>query len=118
MTFPTFTPPVEPSPGTTERPEFRLLRAEFGDGYSQITRDGLNHNRATVSLVWEVLTRPEHDAIVSFLTARGGDETFFYTVPGEPLRKWTCAEWESNHAGAGYLSLTATLKQSFAIAQY
>jgi phage-related protein len=115
MTFPTFTPPIDPSPGTSARPELKLYKADFGDGYTQTTRAGMNHNRAVLTLEWEALTVAQHKEITDFLTARGGDETFLYALPGETTRKWTCDEWETQHLAAGLKSLTATFRQSFAL---
>src|SRR5690606_29261995 len=43
--IPTFDPPFAPSPGAQNKPEIKILQAEFGDGYSQPTPNGLNHIR-------------------------------------------------------------------------
>ena len=72
MAFPTFTPPVPPSPGTANKPKVKLLKAEFGDGYTQTTRDGLNHVRRTLSLKWEFLTPTQAKTISAPLAASRG----------------------------------------------
>lgn len=114
MTIPTFYPPVAPSPGTSNKPELRILRADFGDGYSQPVRDGLNHVRKTIALKWDVLTAGQAAQINAFLEERGGTEPFLYT----PARtttpiKFTCDEWQETQNAAGLSSFTATFKQSF-----
>lgn len=114
MTIPTFYPPVAPSPGTTQKPELRLLRADFGDGYSMTVRDGMNHIRKTISLRWDVLTAGQAKQIVDFLEERGGDQPFYYTPArtNVPI-KFTCDEWQETQNAAGLSALTATLKQDF-----
>ena len=114
MIIDTFTPPVAPSPGTSRKPEIKLLEAEFGDGYTQVVRDGLNHIRRTYDLRWDVLTYAQADVIEAFLEAKGGDTPFLYqhAHTSAPL-KVTCKDWQRTEAAAGLCSFSATFKQSF-----
>lgn len=117
MTLPTFTPPVAPSPGTARRQEIALLKAPFGDGYSQTARDGINHVRKVYDVKWDVLTQGQAAAITAFLEARGGNEAFLYRLPFTPaVLKFTCEEWNQTDAAAGLCSLTATFRQTFNLA--
>jgi phage-related protein len=111
MPFPTFTPAVPPSPGTETDREIKLKTAEFGDGYSQETRDGINHIRQVVTLNWEVLTIEQAAAIEDFFHARGGDEPFYYALSDDVTRKWTCKTFKRRREGPN--SVSATFKQSF-----
>lgn len=115
----TFTPPLPPSPGLTDEPEVKLLEAEFGDGYTQTTRAGLNHVRSVVALNWDLLTTNEAEAIVTFFKNKGGDTPFLYRVPGtDTAVKWTCRKWTKKavEATAGNLwSVTATLREDFSL---
>lgn len=114
MPIATFNPSPKPSPGTTRKPELKLLKAEFGDGYSQTTRDGLNHIRRTLSLKWELLTVEQNDAFETFFRTAGGDQPFWYTPSNESIAvKWTCEEWDSRTREDGFLEFSANLKQSF-----
>jgi phage-related protein len=83
MTLPTFSPPIAPAPGLRRKPEVRLRVAEFGEGYTQITRD-LNHIRKVETLEWPVLTVAQANQIVGFLEERGGDQPFLYRLPDDP----------------------------------
>ena len=113
MALPTFTPAVGPSPGTAFKPHIKVLEAEFGDGYSQPTPDGINNVRETVDLRWDGLTEPQMEAINSFLTARKGAEAFYYQPAGfGTAMKWTCKEW-TRTLGGGVWQMTANLVQSF-----
>ncbi|MHB2165731.1 phage tail protein [Alsobacter sp. R-9] len=115
MALTIFNPPLPPSVGLKRRPEVKLLKAEFGDGYTQIARDGINHIRMTVELQWDALTATQAVLILNFLEERGGDQAFLYTPPGfSTARKWRCEEWEDTAISAnGYRSVRAVLREDF-----
>lgn len=113
MAFPTFTPPVAASPGSKKTQQLKLLKNEFGDGYTQAVRQGYNHIRRTISLNWDALTRAQRDTIIAFLEARGGDQTFYYQHYDEASpRKYTCEQWDSSNPD-GVFSVSAELVESF-----
>ena len=110
----TFTPPVAPSPGTSDKPIIKKLQAEFSDGYSQSVPDGINHIKREIGLEWDLLTPTQSTEIVNFLRARGGCEPFYWTPSDEVVAlKWICEEWSEKRGEAGFRSITATFKQSF-----
>lgn len=111
MALPVFTPPQIPSLSSSFEEEPRILRVDFGDGYSQRVADGLNSNQMKVTLNFDVLTSVELGTIRTFLSARGGYEAFTYTLPQEvSARKWICPRW--NHQPNGNLfSLSAELEE-------
>jgi phage-related protein len=126
MTMVEFIPPQEPSPGATNKPEIKILKAAFGDGYSQPTPDGLNHVRSVLALQWDGLERCERDEIVNFLEDRGGTEPFVFRMPEDrqaPLWAlnnadlsrftFTCAEWSDTALEAGLCTVNATFRQWF-----
>ena len=113
----TFDPPIAPSPGTMHRPEIKLLKAEFGDGYSQPTPNGLNHIRQNIELRWDVLELDEKAEIITFFERNQGNRAFHYALPGDCRRAWTCAEWSVQTLPAQLFSITATLRQYFGAAR-
>jgi phage-related protein len=114
MTTPTFTPPFAPSPGATNKPEIKILQAEFGDGYTQPTPDGINHIRAVRSLQWEMLERDERNAIISFLEERGGTQPFLFAMPGDAAPvAYTCADWTDTALEAELYTITVTFRRFF-----
>ena len=115
MTLATFNPPRPPHAGTKAKSEFKLLKAEFGDGYTQTARDGLNHIRQVATLTWDRI--PDDDAfdIVDFVEEQGGDRPFLYALPGQPVRKWTCEECELTRHEGFRSSVQIVLRQSFAL---
>ena len=117
MPLPTFTPPVAPSPGTTDKPEFKVLVADFGDGYTQGSADGLNNVQRVLSLNWETLTPAQCNTIMNFLKGTKGTGIFYYTPSNEATAlKWTCSEVSDKRGEGGLRSVTATFRQSFNLA--
>lgn len=114
MAYTTFTPPVAPSPGTSDTIKIKKLEAEFGDGYSQAIPDGLNNLRREISLDWDLLTPTQSSQIITFFRARKGCEPFYWTPSDEttPL-KWVCDEWTERRIDGGMRSISAKFKQSF-----
>ena len=114
MTLQTFNPPLQPSVGSSKKPEFNILEAEFGNGYTAPAPAGINHVRRVLELNWEVLTADQAYQINTFLTYHGGTKPFLYLAPGEAsLLKFTCNDWTENHLKVGLRSLTAKFRQSF-----
>jgi phage-related protein len=114
MAIATFTPPRAPNVGTEDAPKVSLLKAEFGDGYTQATAAGINHIRRIISLEWEVLTPTQAKAMTDFFVAQGGYKPFWWTPSNEatPL-KWTCEEWKDKRDKGGLRTVSATFIQSF-----
>lgn len=110
----TFIPPIAPSVGTGREVSTRVLRADFGDGYSQRSGDGLNAINRQVFVVWGVLSVSDADTIEAFLTARAGFEAFLWAPPREVQpRKWICGTWRRDHDHGTYDSLSATFEEVF-----
>ena len=115
MTIPTFTPPIDPSPGTSNAPEVKILDAGFGDGYVQSGPDGLNNIRQILTLRWDVLTDDQAASIVSFMEDQKGAFPFTYALPGKSAVQYTCPTWTQTYNAPDQNAVTATLRQSFAI---
>ena len=76
-------PNIPPHQGTSRAIESRILRAEFGDGYSQRTAGGLNNVVDEWQVSWANLPVTKADQIDSFLHAKKGIEAFLWTPPRE-----------------------------------
>src|SRR5574343_419898 len=77
--------------GTTE---FRVLTAQFGDGYNQRTPDGMN----AVKQTWNVQTIPleadDFETCINFLYGKGGVTAFQWIPPGSYTHfKWICKSY-------------------------
>jgi len=110
----TFTPPVAPSPGSEDKTTLKLLKADFGDGYSSNVPDGINYIRHELSLTWDVLTPTDAATITAFFEARKGCEPFYYTPSDQPTPlKWVCIDWTRRKIDGGLESIQAKFTQSF-----
>ena len=116
MTLATFTPPRAPAAGTKDSPKVNLLRADFGDGYTQASANGINSVRRVLSLTWELLTPTQASTITSFFVTQGGYTPFYYTPSNESTAlKWTCETWDDERGQSGLRKVTATFVQSFSL---
>ena len=90
-TFPVTPARWSGSPGAYEA---RVLRSQFGDGYTQRAADGINSIAVKWSMSWRNLTQTEKAAIQTFLETKAGATVFYWTPPREstPLL-WTCKSW-------------------------
>lgn len=111
MAVETFTwcPKVDP----VSSPEYRTRSSKFGDGYEQVSADGINNISDSWALTFVV---PEADAaaIKDFLNRHGGFKSFLWTPPlaGVGLFRSTAPSVTPN--GAGMYTLTSTFTQAFA----
>ena len=113
MSLPTFRPAIEPSPGTSHKRTLNILEADFGDGYSQPTPNGINHIKRKVELAWGGLTYEQMEQIIDFFTRMEGTKPFYYRPFGSRhTLKWTCKQF-SETADEGVWKIQATLEQSY-----
>jgi len=105
-------PSISPSFGASKASRPNVRNVQFGDGYSQRLRYGLNTDLKIWSLRWEHISETDTDTIEAFLEARAGAEHFDWSPPDETTAyKWICQEWEKQMVSAGLNTLTATFIQ-------
>jgi phage-related protein len=113
MSLDTFTPPRIPDAPMAETSKLSLSEAEFGDGYTQATPNGLNHIRRSYQAKWTALTDDEAQTIVAFMASHKGSEPFWYTVPRIGKLKVSCKNWSRTLNELGSVDVTAELVESF-----
>jgi len=114
MATPTFVPPYEPDTQSASPNQPRINEANFGDGYSQRTRDGLNARQDKPTWHWSALSVAEYEAMDAFFGALGGADPFWWTPPDEAMpKKFVCKKWDKGFPAGGRRSLTATFEQVF-----
>lgn len=92
---------------------FRTRSAQFGDGYKQVSGDGIN----TRSQKWTLEFTGDKEyiaAIKAFLDRHQGTRSFSWRPPLEPLGLYRCNTYTPTALGAGKHSLSATFEQAFA----
>jgi phage-related protein len=107
--MPTFTYAVDWSPQAEIAP--RVLEAKFGDGYQQRTADGINTSQRMFQLQFKNRSDTERDAIIAFLEARNGVESFDWTPPVGSAGKWVCKHWTESPTQVDRNTITAKFEE-------
>lgn len=102
-----------PSFGITEQSEPRVRTVQYGDGYSQRLRYGLNTDRKTWQLRFDIRTDSETLGITNFLEARAGAESFDWTPPRGTAGKYICSTWNVEMVNYNNNTITATFVEVF-----
>jgi phage-related protein len=113
MTLATFSPNPPPSPGTVRKPKLKILKADFGDGYTQPTPDGLNYVRRTLGLQWDLLSPAQADAFDAFFVANVALPFWYQPSDEGTAIKWTCEDWDFTTGQGGFRRGRAALVQDF-----
>jgi phage-related protein len=110
-----FAPSTNPSnDGTQRATKRRVNAAQFGDGYSQRSGDGLNVSPRTISAQWSMLDQAEAENYEAFFDAHAATP-FLWAPPGETLqRKWTAGDSTVGYVPVdGAVSLSCPLTEVF-----
>ncbi len=111
MTLTTF--PETPYAWKLKQPP-RLRKTQFGNGYSQESPDGLNHQLQEWELEFKKQPLKLIQRVREFLLARGGTEAFYFVSPlGETIKvQCTGGVGDITPDGNGLFSMaTMTFKQ-------
>jgi phage-related protein len=116
-----------PTSGTSAQTTPRVLRAQFGDGYSQSALDGLNAHLRKWSLQFEPIQTSTGTIslglINEWLEAHAGQRFLwvqpppFGPAPGtgnpyyEGAKTFECIEWSWSYQTGSIVGLTATFEQ-------
>jgi phage-related protein len=99
---------AKPSGTTT----FRVLTAQFGDGYRQTAADGINNKSDSWPLSFTG-TAARVTPIRNFLNGLGGWQSFYWTPPLGAQGFYKCTSHELKHLGGDVYQLSATFEQTF-----
>lgn len=91
--------------------KLRNRKAQFGDGYSQVSGDGLNNKSQEWSLEF-VGTATYIKAIKDFLDRHAGTKSFIWIPPLEPKGLFRCDTYKPVALGGESYSLSATFQQA------
>jgi phage-related protein len=107
-------PSITPTYGAQKTSQPRVRQVQFGDGFSQRIRFGLNQNPKSWSLTWEI-SETNAETIEAFLDARANDgASFDWTPPDEATSyKWICYEWSKSIPYLNRATIQATFTQVF-----
>jgi phage-related protein len=107
----TFTYTASYSASESSQP--RVAKVQFGDGYEQRLRYGLNVDAKSWQLTFANRTNSEREQILGFLEARAGADSFDWTPPRGSAGKYVCSEWNLDMSNFNNNTITATFVQVF-----
>jgi len=106
--------PIEPDYSSPVGFEPRVLKAGFGDGYSQRTEDGLNANPEAWELSFQELTDAETQTLLDFFGGLKGVSNFTWQHKfASASKKYLCSKWNAVPAGDNDNSVTASIVEVF-----
>lgn len=95
---------------------FRVLTAQFGDGYAQEAGDGINLkvDSWSISLMGR-LGSEEYplDEIKSFLDRHEGWKTFKWETPLKETKMFKCKSYNLTHVNGDIFTISATFNEVF-----
>lgn len=84
----------------------RVTRVQFGDGYEQRIREGINNQLSEHSVKFSLLDLTTYNEIINFFESHGGVTAFDWAPHGQATGKYVCDEWTSKFAFKGEISAT------------
>lgn len=97
----------KPAQGASASVKPRVEVAKYGDGYEQRVGTSINGPERK----WSLKFTSEVPAVLDFLEARGGHESFDWTDPLGRTGKFVCREWSPSHVGAELFSVSCDFEQ-------
>lgn len=92
----------------------RILKAQFGDGYMQRARDGINTLAEDWSLTWKNRTVAEGRALTDFFESTQGIHKFTWTPPYSTESINVIVEsWDVSYPQMNVLTIQAKFKRVF-----
>jgi phage-related protein len=104
-----------PDFGSSRKSQPVVRTVQFGDGYQQRLKYGLNQNPKEWDLRWTAKSTADADAIEAFFDARADDNAAFDWTPLDDTTsyKWVCSQWNREFNYANIHTITATFRQVF-----
>lgn len=93
--------------------EYRVVETQFGDGYAQISTDGINNKNESYTITANG-KEPQARQIMAFFDRHKGSKSFFWTPPLGELGLYTCKDPTPSYKGGGFYTISATFIKVFA----
>lgn len=92
--------------------EFRVSKAQFGDGYAQEAAYGLNNEVQKWNVTAEGYTT-QISAPLAFIRAKAGGEAFYWTPPLGVQGYYRCKSYSINKTGGDHYTMSLVFEQAF-----
>ena len=94
--------------------EFRTIKAQYGNGYSQRAPDGINNSVGSWDVSWENVTSGEFGTITTAIEAAKGADYFTWQAPGDSsTKRWIVEKYTKAAMSGDIYSVSASLTQVF-----
>lgn len=110
MAIETFT--WEPDDEAGGESTLRTRKSQFGDGYAQVTSDGLNGETDSWSLSFGGLAE-EIGPPLAFIRRHRGARSFLWTNPEGVLGMYRCETFRQQRKPGGVVVLSATFERAY-----
>jgi phage-related protein len=104
------------SQGSQKKVTYRVLKAQFGNGYEQTAPDGLNYSVESWDVKYENITLADRTTLIAMLESVGSFNTISWTPPNgtAKLYKMTQDGYTESQQSANVFSVSFSLYQVFA----
>jgi phage-related protein len=107
-------PDIAPDYGASKKAEPRFNEIQFGSGYSQRARFGINTDKKVWQLSWTNRNATDANAIEDFLEDQKGRKNFDWSPPDDTnTYKWICKSWTKTLPNPNLFNIVATFEQVF-----
>lgn len=104
------------SQSSSSSQEYRVILAQFGNGYEQRQKDGINNSIQQWSVTWENINTSESNEIITAFDTAAGIEPFLWQPPNaNQVRKYKVERYDQSVLSGSLSTVSATLKQVFDI---
>lgn len=91
---------------------YRTINIVFGDGYEQISSDGINNKQDSYNITVHAHNQDVID-IIDFFDRHAGRKAFFWTPPLGKLGLFTCADASPTPQGGGLYTISGTFRRAY-----
>lgn len=99
---------------STGKKQYRINKAQFGNGFQQRAKDGINNKLSGWNVSWDNVTDSEKDTIVAALDATDGVTSLDWTPPDSATsQKFIVAGYNVNPLSGSIFTVSATLEEIF-----
>jgi phage-related protein len=93
--------------------ELKIREVQFGDGYKQISKVGINPRMTDISLSFVALSNTDKDTLTSFLDTQTGDLIGFTPFGQATQYSYYCKNYSVNLLSGNRWTLNCTLTQFY-----
>lgn len=113
MSLDVFVPPGRLQAGVSADVAPRVNSAQFGDGYSQRSSDGLNADNQTFSGQFPSLSPANSKAVRDFFSAHKSTPFLYALQLDAQQRKWIASKWSRTFVATNREAISFTLTEVF-----